>query len=172
MRHPPISRTCSGRRSRPMSMRMHVIERERRPSLSSARWALFLLLFASPAGANPHAQAVRVQLIDGRSGHPIAGTCVNVWIGEKQKAAMSIPTDKEGVASLRLTDEDTQIDTQRQSKAMWGLWCCKPHGEICKLNSNQCWVRVMSTSGARLLLVINGELLNREGTQPRDCHAK
>src|SRR6185312_13271275 len=39
------------RRPRSMSMSMHVIETERRLYLSSALWALFLLLFVSPAVA-------------------------------------------------------------------------------------------------------------------------
>lgn len=98
-----------------------MIETERTLSLSRALWILLLLLAVSPAEASLHAQAVRVQLVDGRSGHPIAGACVNVWVGEKQKAAMSIPTDKDGVASLRLTNEDTNTQDQSKQCGVFGV---------------------------------------------------
>lgn len=49
--------------------------------------------------------------MNGRTGRVIAGTCVNVWLGNERKSAMAIPTDNDGVASLRLTDNDAEINT-------------------------------------------------------------
>ena len=75
---------------------------------------LLLLTFSSAFTLS--AQTIEVKLIDGRNGHAIANTCVNVWVGEHQKDALAIPTDKDGVASLRLTDIDTEISTQNRWK--------------------------------------------------------
>jgi hypothetical protein len=75
---------------------------------------LLLLTFSSAATLS--AQTIEVKLIDGRNGHPLANTCVNVWVGNKQRDALAIPTDKDGVARLRLTDSDTEIDTQNRWK--------------------------------------------------------
>jgi aminoglycoside phosphotransferase len=40
----------------------------------------------------------------------LAGTYVNVWVGNERKEAMVIPTDENGVARLQLTDKDSEID--------------------------------------------------------------
>ncbi len=58
------------------------------------------------------AQTVEIKLVDGRNGHPMKGTCVDVWVGKPRKIVMSmvIPTDEKGVARLRLTDNDGEID--------------------------------------------------------------
>jgi hypothetical protein len=36
----------------------------------------------------------------------MSNSYVNVWVGTKRKEAMVIPTDKDGIARLRLTDND------------------------------------------------------------------
>ena len=72
----------------------------------------FLLLAFSSFGTLLCAQTIEVKLIDGRNGHAIANTCVNVWVGNEQKDALAIPTDKNGVARLRLTDDDFEVNTQ------------------------------------------------------------
>ncbi|HEY1528927.1 MAG TPA: hypothetical protein VGH51_22110 [Candidatus Angelobacter sp.] len=77
---------------------------------------LALLLTFSSAFALVSAQTIEVKLIDGRNGHPIANTCVNVWVGRQQKDALAIPTDKDGVARLQLTDVDADINTQNRWK--------------------------------------------------------
>jgi hypothetical protein len=59
---------------------------------------------------------IDVKLIDGRSGHPIANSCVNVWVGDQQRDALAIPTDKNGVAHLRLTDNNSEVNTQSRWK--------------------------------------------------------
>lgn len=35
---------------------------------------------------------------------------VNVWVGSERKEAMVIPTDKDGVARLRLTDKEDEVN--------------------------------------------------------------
>ncbi len=54
--------------------------------------------------------------MNGRTGRATADTCLNVWVGNERKSAMAIPTGKDGVASLRLTDQDAGINTQNQWK--------------------------------------------------------
>jgi len=57
-----------------------------------------------------HAQTLLIKLVNGRSGRPISDGYVNVWVGNAQKAALPIPTDQEGIARLRLTENDSEID--------------------------------------------------------------
>lgn len=61
-----------------------------------------------------HAQSLLIKLENGRSGRPISGSFVNVWVGNEQKAAMPIPTDQEGIARLRLTEKDSEIDVHNR----------------------------------------------------------
>lgn len=80
-------------------------------SCHSSRHALFcLLLIAASLGKGAQAQSIRIKLVNGRNGRPIAGTHVNVWVGKKRKWAMVIPTDKDGVASLVLTDKEGEVN--------------------------------------------------------------
>jgi len=76
----------------------------------------FLLLLTFSSAFTLSAQTIEVKLIDGRNGHPIANSCVNVWVGNEQKDALAIPTDNDGVARLRLTDRDAEINTQNRWK--------------------------------------------------------
>lgn len=75
-----------------------------------------LLLLTLSSVADLSAQTIEVKLVDGRNGHAIANTCVNVWVGDYQKDALAIPTNKNGVASLRLTDIDSETNTQNRWK--------------------------------------------------------
>ena len=75
-----------------------------------------LLLITFSSAFTLSAQTIEVKLIDGRNGHPIANSCVNVWVGNEQKDALAIPTDNDGVARLRLTDRDAEINTQNRWK--------------------------------------------------------
>lgn len=76
---------------------------------------LVLLAFGS-SGTVLCAQTVEIKLVNGRNGRPMAGTCVNVWVGTERKAAMAIPTDENGVARLPLTDKDGEIDINNRWK--------------------------------------------------------
>jgi len=41
---------------------------------------------------------------------------VDVWVGTKRIEAMAIPTDKDGIARLRLTDNDDEVDLHMREK--------------------------------------------------------
>jgi hypothetical protein len=59
-------------------------------------------------------QTVEIKLVNGKTGRPIPGACVNVWVGNERKAALAVPTDEDGVAQLRLTDKDGEVDIQNR----------------------------------------------------------
>jgi hypothetical protein len=77
---------------------------------------LFVLVAFSASGTVLCAQTVGIRLVDGRNGRPMASTCVNVWAGKERKEAMAIPTDKDGVAWLRFTDKEGEIDLHNRWK--------------------------------------------------------
>ncbi len=74
--------------------------------------SLLLTLILSAVGTRLAAQTIDFKLIDGRNGRPIANTCVNVWVGDERKYPLAIPTDRDGVAHLRLTNNDAEVNTQ------------------------------------------------------------
>lgn len=78
---------------------------------------VFVFLVFGATGKTLGAQAVKIKLVNGKSGRPIANTCVNTWVGTARKDAMAIPTDKDGVAWLYLTDKDAQVNIRSQSKS-------------------------------------------------------
>lgn len=69
-----------------------------------------LLLVLTTSATTVHAQMVTIKLVNGRNGYPISNSHVNVWVGTKSKEAIVIPTDKDGFARLRLTDNDAEVD--------------------------------------------------------------
>ncbi len=68
------------------------------------------LAILSSFGTLLHAQKIGIQLIDGKHGHPMAFSHVNVWVGNDRKAALAIPTDATGTAWLSLTDQDNKVN--------------------------------------------------------------
>jgi hypothetical protein len=78
---------------------------------------LMLLVFTS-SGILVCAQTVTIKLVNGRNGHPMSNSHVNVWVGTKRKEAMVIPTDKDGIARLRLTDSDDEVDLHMREKCI------------------------------------------------------
>jgi hypothetical protein len=59
------------------------------------------------------AQTICIKLVDGRNGAPKAGSRVNVWVGKERKSAIVIPTDKDGVVSLALTEVKDEVNVPR-----------------------------------------------------------
>lgn len=55
-------------------------------------------------------QTVSIRLVNGRTGRPIPNSFVNVWVGNQRKEATVIPTDKDGIAKLELTDIPSKQD--------------------------------------------------------------
>ena len=84
----------------------------------------FLLPIAllGSSGAALRAQTIEIKLVNGRNGRPIAASCVNVGVGvgvgvgNERKKTIAIPTDKDGIARLRLTDNDDEIDIRDRWK--------------------------------------------------------
>jgi len=74
-------------------------------------WPLLLAIVAA-VGATGNAQTLRVRLLDGRSGKPIAKGGVNVWVGDHRKAAVPIPGDRDGIAKLSLTNSAGQVNME------------------------------------------------------------
>jgi hypothetical protein len=74
---------------------------------------LVMGLFAPAAKA----QEIRIKVVDGQNGRIKTDECVNVWVGKNTVVAMAIHTDKDGVATLHLTDDDSKISIQQHDPA-------------------------------------------------------
>jgi hypothetical protein len=81
-----------------------------RPLLVSS----FIVLVACSLGTSLRAQDIRFKLVNGRNGRPMSDACLNVWVGTERIDALSIPTDKEGVAALHLSDSEAKINTRNR----------------------------------------------------------
>jgi len=77
---------------------------------------LLVLLAFCASGTVLFAQIVTIRLVNGRNGHPMSNSHVNVWVGPERKRTMVIPTDKDGLARLRLTDNDDEVDLHMRKK--------------------------------------------------------
>jgi hypothetical protein len=101
--------------------------------------AACIILMASSCGLTLNAQTIRIKLLDGKNGRPLAGKCVNVWVGNGRKDAMALPTNQDGVASLTLTQNDAQIDTQHVWKGCGLLGVINPivkYSDQIKINAS------------------------------------
>lgn len=56
------------------------------------------------------AQTIQIKLVDGKTGRSVPDACVGVWMKKDTRMAVDIPTDKNGVARLRLTQRDNEVD--------------------------------------------------------------
>lgn len=77
---------------------------------------MFVSLVLGASGGTLSAQAIKIKLVNGKSGRPLDNTFVNTWVGTEQKEAIAIPTDKSGVALLYLTDKDAEVNIQASRK--------------------------------------------------------
>ncbi len=84
---------------------------------------LLALLVCDASGVGLTDQIITIKLVNGKNGHAMSGRCVNVWVGNQRKDAMAIPVDKEGVASLTLTHNDAEVNTEKRSSScgMFGV---------------------------------------------------
>ncbi len=85
---------------------------------------LLLLTFGSVFTMS--GQTLEIKLIDGRNGHPMANTCVNVWVGDERKYPLVIPTDTNGIAHISLTTDRAEIKTDDSWKACGDLGVINP----------------------------------------------
>ena len=74
---------------------------------------LLLLLVLGSCGSALRAQTVRIELLDGRNGRPMADKCVGVSVDTFNRT-LGVRTDSQGVVRLRLTKNDNEINTQNQ----------------------------------------------------------
>jgi hypothetical protein len=75
----------------------------------AAEGFLALFLFASCATAL-RAQTIQIKLVNGRTGRPVAGACVGARTKGAGDKLSLIPADRDGVARLRLTQKDSEVD--------------------------------------------------------------
>lgn len=66
------------------------------------------------------AQEIRIKVLNGRNGRPMAGECVNVWVGSVRGPALLIATNGDGVASLRLTTDNAEENPGHRTSACGG----------------------------------------------------
>lgn len=98
---------------------MSLISRQRsspvQSLLSVVLQCLVLSTFASLC-APLLAQTIAIKLVNGKDGRPVAGGYVNVWVGGNQQMAMAIPTNREGIAHLRLSSNGEEANSQNTVK--------------------------------------------------------
>lgn len=79
---------------------------------------LLVLIVLGLSGTALRAQTIEIRLVNGRSGRPMADTCIYVAVGDrsnpKSGTPLSTQTDANGIVELRLIDENTKTDTQGQ----------------------------------------------------------
>lgn len=97
---------------------------------------LFILLGVSSVNFLLSAQTIEIKLIDGRKGHPVANTCVNVWVGDERKDPLTIPLDTNGVARLSLTNNFAEI----RAGDIWKA--CEDFGVVNPVLQNKDFVKV------------------------------
>ena len=101
--------------------KMNWLNRGRPPMLLFVGWvALLALAVVGGLGVPAYAQTIRIKLLNGRNGRPLAHSCINLWVGHGRVDASAIVTNKEGVASLQLTTRAAEINT-----AHWPSSCTK-----------------------------------------------
>lgn len=85
---------------------------------------LLLILCGVPLSA----QEIKIKLVDGRNGRPMAGTAshVNVWVGAERKEAIAMPTDGNGVARFQLTLDSGKVNIPNPSKDSGSIVVANP----------------------------------------------
>ncbi len=119
-----------------------------------------------PATRKPQPETIKIKLVDGRNGHPMAGKAsyVNVWVGTERKDAITIPTDVNGIASLQLTLNTAEINIPNLPSERGSIVVTHPivkYNEslrinvpyaLCQLNGGEySWLKTMELSTSRVL---------------------
>lgn len=89
----------------------------------SALYGLLLSMFGF-VNAGLCAQEIKIKLVDGRNGHPLGNTCMDVYVGKEQVDPVRIPTDSNGIATFHLTADSSEVDISHQGSE------CGPYGAI------------------------------------------
>jgi len=105
------------------------------------------------SGTAVRAQTIKIKLVNGKKGRPVARACVNTWVDTDQKDAMAIPIDKDGVAWLYLTDKDADMNARNQAKncGLFGVVHSSCEARGCDLGQYR--LRGVSVAGRGLLVV-------------------
>jgi len=98
---------------------------------SSTRMARVLLVALSLlVVAAPRAQNIKLTVINGSNGHPIASQCMNIWVGNSTDPSVGplieTQTDTNGVIKLRFSDNDTGREAENQHLACGLLGIVNP----------------------------------------------
>jgi hypothetical protein len=110
-------------------------------SLSKGLRLCVLFVMAMVSSYKAHSQEIRVRLLDGKSGKPMAHSCINVWIGDK-RATLSIPTDENGVAKVYLTNNASEVNRSNyvESCGMFGVSDPKVmYSDIIQVQAGYAW---------------------------------
>jgi hypothetical protein len=109
-----------------------------------------------------HKETIKIRVIDGQNGHPLADSYVNTWVGKERKEAMVIPTDKDGVALLCLSAEATDTDESTNGCGHPGISNrAAKYDESLRINvgfvlcqpdrGDHSWLKIMDLSTSRVL---------------------
>src|SRR5215472_5051938 len=87
---------------------------------------LLMIFVLGLSGSALSAQTIEITLVNGRSGHPMADECIQVWVRDKAKPTsgplLQTQTDQDGITTVRLADEDTKISqNQRLACGLSGI---------------------------------------------------
>lgn len=112
----------------------------------------------------PQAETIKIKLVNGQNGQPIAASHVNVWVGTERKEAIVIPTDGNGVASLRLTLNTAEINIPKPSNDRGSVVLTTPvvkYDESLRINApyvlcqpnvgDYSWLKTMDLTTSRVL---------------------
>ncbi len=99
---------------------------------------------------------------------------VNVWVGNQRKDAMVIPTDKDGVARLRVTDNDEEVDLHMREKYTEDNVVIDPivkYDELLRVNVPfvMCYPHVRDYSWLAITNVSTKQLLQQGIVWPNAC---
>lgn len=86
---------------------------------------IFFLVVLGPFATAVRAQTIRIKLVNGRNGRPMARTWADIWVGDKSTPSkgplFDTQTDDNGVIRLTLTREDAEVNIQKQERRVRGL---------------------------------------------------
>ena len=137
--------------------------------------AQFLMLPAFIAsGTLLYSQTVTIKLVNGRNGHPMAASHVNVWVGSQRKEAIAIPTDKNGVARLRLTNNDDEVDIHNRCNGCGVFGVVNPvvkYDDSLRINVGYvlCQVHGSDYSWLAIKAISTKQLLQKGIVMPNTC---
>lgn len=159
------------------SIRAHELNTRLKSPLGKLVQVLVLMILAL-SGTILRAQTVEIKLVNGKNGRPMANQCISVWVGDRSKPSsgplLNTQTDRSGVTTIRLADEDTKVSVDNEHLACGllgvinptvkfgntisirtGYASCKPHAP------NYSWLAMMDFS--------TGEALRQGIVTPNVC---